>query len=366
MVNYLTDSIKTYYKSYASTAIGVAGVNILLIFSVLLMFVAPKTDKNKEKEKKSLLVNNKYNPIIVIGLIVVLVFTWIYGFVRPDLPGERGTPSALYEYSLIFIIISLYYVGDNSILKYIVVTIAAAFALQNFVYGGRITGLQIVVLVVISLYVDKLSLKKVIPTGMVFFVVMSLIGQFRAQLIMHGANIKAVVKSLSANYFSLDTAYSSYYTSMTFLDELTQTDFNKRIYLFGRWLLSIVLGGRVSDSNLALYTRQHHFHYNGGVLPFFAWFYLGLLGVVLLTIYLGFLLKIINNSNSERSGLIRCLAIYICATTARWYLYSPSQIFRGLILFCLVYAFAYLVDSVKISKEKHFNRLEIKEKISQE
>ena len=350
MVNYLTSAVRTFFVGYAHTDIGIQGLNILLFFSSLLLLLAPHTKTEEKLTCRSLLENNKENPIIVIGFAVVLALIWVYGFTRPDLAGERGSPSALYEYSIILIIISLYYSGNNITLRNINIIIAVVFAAQNFIYGGRITGVQLFIVLALSIYIDKLSMRKVLPIGALFFILMSGIGQLRAQVFLQGFSFRQIIKSLFSGYFTLDTAYSSYYTSMTFLDEMASHSLSSRLHLFGRWVLSMFLGGSVKDSNLAQYTRAHFMHYYGGVLPYFAWFYLGVVGVLLLVIYLRFLIRITRKADCSSNGLVRCVTVYFCATTLRWYLYSPSQIFRGIMLLCLVYGVTYLIDSLRVRR----------------
>lgn len=351
IVNHLSNSFDLYFARYASSSVGITGLNILLAFSLLLLLIAPWTQKTMRK-KLSLMENNRRNPIIVYGISVVLVLIWVFGFHRPEMLGERGSPTALYEYSIVFFIVSFYYSGKERLLIGINLVLAFAFALQNFLYGGRITGLQIVIVVAICLLIDRFTIKRVIPIGSLFFIVLSGIGQVRADILYQGLNIRATLNSIFSNYFALDTAYSSYYTSMTFLDELNRTALGQRLYLFMRWMLSMLIGGKaVPDSNLADYTRQFYLHYSGGVLPYFAWFYLGTVGIILLSFYLRFLFRLITRTNAETRGLVRCISAYVCASTFRWYLYSPSQLFRGVILLCFVYGSAFVLDGL-LSGEK--------------
>lgn len=343
--NYLASPINTFFASYAYTIVGAKGVNILLGFSVLLLVCLPDTVISKQREIE-IIKNNRHNVIVVLGVSLVLVLIWIFGYKRPETVGDRGSPTALYEYSLIFLIISFYYSGRDKRLYGLTLLLAGMYAIQNFVFGGRITGVQIVVVIVLCLFGDKLSIKKVIPVSALFFVIMSGIGLYRASILQYGMDIRVILQTIVSRHFALDTAYSSYYTSMTFLDVLARTSLKNRLYLFFQWVLSMLIGGSVPDSNLAYYTRQFFLHYNGGVLPYFAWFYLGFIGVLLLSIYIRFLFGRISQVNVESSGLIRCIAIYVCASTFRWYLYSPAQLFRGILLLCFVYVFADLVDRI--------------------
>lgn len=343
--NYLSH-INSYFVGYSTTEIGAKGLNILMAFAALLFLIAPKNTIINPDVEKTITKNNKENAMIVIVLAVVLAFVWFYGFTRPDVVGQRGSPSALYEYSIIFIIIGLYYSGRRKIYVGLFVGIAFAYALQNFMYGGRITGLQLIICLTLCLLIDKLTLKKVIPIGVALLLLMSAIGQFRASLVLSGGTFSNVWDLLTENGFALDTAYSSYYTSMTFIDMLGNIDWTQRIDLFFRWVLSIFAGGSVTNSNLAEYTRQFYMHYNGGVLPYFAYFYLGIAGVVLIAAYLRFVFDKVAKANDESTGFMRCFTIYISCTTFRWYLYSPSQLFRGVLLLAVTFFLLHIVNNM--------------------
>ena len=347
VANYVSH-INTFFAGYAGTEIGSHGINILLLFSAMLLIITPRTRSqnppSKWSEQRSLIVNNNYNPIIVIGAIIILALIWVYGFTRPDAIGQRGSPSALYEYSIIFLIVAFYFSGKDKKLIVATVLVGLAYALQNFIFGGRITGIQILIMIVFAIYIDQLRVRSAIPVGVVFFVIMSAIGQLRGAILASGLNVRNVIIHLANSKYALDTAYSSYYTSMTFLDELSNITFFGRIHLFERWVLSMFVGGSVTDSNLAIYTRQTHMHYYGGVLPFFAWFYLGFIGLILLVAYLRLHFYAILRVNSDSTGLARCIVLYVTCTCLRWYLYSPSQLFRGVLLLCLVYCFCYGAD----------------------
>ena len=113
-----------------------------------------------------------------------------------------------------------------------------------------------------------------------------------------------------------------------------------------QFILYIFLGSKIVDSNLAVYTRQYYVHYYGGVLPLYMYFYLGILGIMFIVLYLKFWIKKMNESSKKVSHLQRCLCIYISACVPRWYLYSPSSLFRGVLIFIFVYKMVELLDMI--------------------
>ena len=245
---------------------------------------------------------------------------------------------------------AFYYSGSSKFWQGLFIVVSLLFALQNFMYGGRASGLQMIICLFLCLYVNKISnLFVVILVSIGAFIMMG-IGMFRTSFSFSSNILSLVLSNIKQHYFILDTAYSSYYTSLTFLDLLNNVDISDRLYLFFKWVLSIFLGGsNVVDSNLSMYSREYYVHWFGGVLPFYSFFYLGYLGVFLLIIYIKFIFKIISN-NVRSKTMFKIIAIYLTATTFRWYLYSPSQLFRGLLLLLIVFFSFEQLDRIKFIK----------------
>lgn len=348
MANYILN-FESFFLGFKGFYLSIQGLNLLFLFSVLLDLIIPNIKNSGSIKILPLVENNQYNVLIEIILTIVLVLILIFCFKRPDIEGVRGSPNQLYEYSIIFIIMAFYYSGNNKIWQGIFIIISLLFALQNFIYGGRVTGLQIIICLFLCLYVNKVSNLFVIVSISVLAFIMLGIGIFRTSFSFSSNIISVIISNIKQHYFILDTAYSAYYTSLTFLDLLNNVDVSDRLYLFSKWLLSMFFGGsKVANSNLAVYTGQYYIHYNGGVLPFFAFFYLGYFGIFLLICYIKYMFKILNNS--VNNNILRIIGIYLSVTTFRWYLYSPSQLFRGVLLLLIVYFIFKKVHKIKFLK----------------
>lgn len=334
MANYVLN-FESFFLGFKGFYLSIQALNILFLFNALLDLIVPNIKIVNKNKILPIVKNNKYNALIEIILSTILVYILIFCFIRPDIEGVRGSPNQLYEYSIIFIILSFYYSGNSKFWQGIFITVSLMFALQNFIYGGRITGLQIIICLFLCLYVNKISNIFVGVFVLIGMFIMFGIGIFRVSFSFSSDTLSTIISNITNNYFILDTAYSSYYTSLTFVDLLNNVDISDRLYLFFKWVLSMFLGGsNVVDSNLATYTRQYYFHYFGGILPFFAYFYLGYIGIAFLILYIKFLFQIASLNNNN---LFRIVSIYFVTTTFRWYLYSPSQMFRGVFLLFVVY-----------------------------
>lgn len=338
------NKLSTYFTRFANEPVSVEGLNILMLFSLALQMLLPGIRK-VSKYRKALIVNNRYNVPMVLALSVVLIFILVFGFTRPDVAGERGAPSTYYEYSLIIFIIAAYYTGKNNIAHIWLSVLMAAFALQNFLYGGRITGVQIIICWVLCFYLDKLTLYKTIPVVVAGFLCMSLIGSMRANFRLDIGSIASAFDHMLETGASLDTAYSAYYTSLTFVEVKGMLGFFQRLSMLGAFCLSMLLGGIVPNSNVSLFTRQYYVHYYGGVLPFYGFFYLGYAGILLLAFYLRKLGLISAKADYRLTGMKRCVTVYVTSTAFRWYLYSPSQLLRGVMILIVCYTIAEIIDN---------------------
>lgn len=333
--NYFVD-INTSFTEFSNQPVAALAINILCIFILTLYLTAPRLQSDFPENIEPITKSGHYNSVFLIGICIVLIIIWRFGFTRPEVSGMRGTPSAIYEYSVILVIIGFFYCGDKLIWKIILSLIIGIYAIQNFIYGGRITGIQIIICGLLCMFIHKITIKKILVGSAIVIPVMSLIGVQRGAVEFSLNNIGMILKASGKTYGTLDTAYSAYYTSITFLKAMDYTALETRLKMFGNFMLSMLFGSVVPNSNLADYTRERFLHYWGGITPYFFFFYLGIGGVILSAIYISYLKKKIT-SYEKPSGFIQCLAIYITATTFRWYLYSPSQLLRGVMFLWIVY-----------------------------
>ena len=339
----------TIFTSYAGTDISNKGLIILLAFSFLFLIISillSHQDSTHEYKTYSILIDNRDNAIIVIGLVVVLILIWEFGFTRPTKIGERGSPSTYYEYSLILFILGFYYSGKRKLLHYLLIIIGVAYALLNFVYGGRATGIQMLLCLLFCTYFDRIPKRHLIIGGFVLFFLMFAIGTFRANTQISTATLITTWSEMYNKRFVVDTAYSAYHTSLTMIDFLNYCSWRDRLYYWGRYLLYIPFGGRIIDSNLPIITRQYFVHYYGGVLPFYFYFYLGVFGIVLISFYI-MLLFIAIKKGVTNNGYWKGLAVYVTSTSLRWFIYSPAQITRGIMIYSILYAACFLFNTLK-------------------
>lgn len=337
--------IDSYFTLWKDSETIIQCMSILLVFSTIFAIVDFKFPENKIGFYDD---DFRGNSVVVLFLSLVLAFIMVYGFSRPVEAGTRGNASALYEYSVVIFIVAFYY-ARKRVEKGILSILLFIFVLQDLIFGGRSTALQLLICWFLIFLAHKAKLKHVIPVGIVLLLVFSAVGALRGS-ILNLTSLADAAKSILNGKLTLDTAYSAFYTSATFIDMEAKISIFERLRLFGRFLLSMLLGGSaVSDSNLPEYTRQYYTHYYGGVLPFYFHFYLGYFGVVINAVYTLWVQKklLMVRNDSKWKNLKKCLSIYFVCSIPRWYLYSPSPLVRGMIVFGIIYGGCYVINNLR-------------------
>lgn len=333
----------TMFTKYAGTFVAQKSIYIMLLFEAVLCCLLSFIDNSRKIQVSSenmadTLYRGKIVRIFVLLSNIVLLFILIFGFKRPDTLGDRGSPSAIYEYSIIIFILCFYFGNKYKWCKCLTSCMLALYAIQNFVFGGRITGLQLLIVAYVMMLESRWSLKKVLPIIIAGFLAMSMIGVARGAILSGDFSINGIIKILKERMFTLDTAYSSYHTSITFILMEEQVSMWDRIHVFCGFLKSIIVGGYDSvESNVARVTAQFYQHYDGGVLPFYFHYYFGWIGVPMIAGYLALIMKMMTKLTRKTQGLGKCICVYLVASTFRWYIYSPIQITRGILLLTVCY-----------------------------
>jgi hypothetical protein len=330
-----------YLTSLKDDPSAITAITILFIFNLLLSFTIPDKKNILNSSGNDFFLNNNPSNNLLVGVIlIVLILIFFYGFTKPDTIGERGKPSTIYEYSIILFIVAFYYSQARANRVFLVVLILS-YIVQNMSYGGRATAIQLIICLFLIFFEKKISPIQAMPFLIAAIIIFTAVGNYRTSLTLNSSLIKNIIKTLSNSGFINDTAYSSYFTSQTFILVSHKVTLTERFDLFLRFILSMFLGGtKVPNSNLSNYTHQYYIHYYGGVLPYFGFFYFGIIGVVLIVLLIRYYNQYIINQKYSENGLKKCLSVYIVSTVPRWYLYSPSPLLRGVLLTIIVYYIA--------------------------
>ena len=336
------------YTEKITGLISIQSLNILTLFNTSLFLLVKWGNIRPTSKQNSFISNEVFCRNILIILILSLIVIFFIGFSVPEQEGDRGKPSPIYEYSLILFLIYFHYCGFRKLYVIIGSLLVIFFSLQNFIFGGRILGIQFLLSAYIMLFMQNVKMYKVAVVMVFGFITFSFIGVARGNVLQGDFDIYSMLDDLTRKGFSLDTAYSAYYTSESFLYLLHNTTIDE-LHYFLAFLKSIFLGNSVEGSVLPEVSLRYVHHSYGGVFSFYFYFYLGLLGIVFSALFLSFFLNLVINLNKSNKSLIKLIVVWVVCNTFRWYLYTPLVLLRGIMFLSLAYYSAsifYKISSI--------------------
>lgn len=344
MVDYLNVLEGNFFTQWAYEPVSYKAIGILYLFNLILFLFSPKKKEMAKSSELSFFKREYYNPIIAWVAIFMALAMWFLGFSLGD-SGVRGETSPIYEYAIILILFAFIYSGGNKIIVLADLAVVAFFCFFDLYSGNRAVAIQLVIMVFIVMISggNKFKFKRVFPLIIIGLILFTVVGQIRGSTDFGWEMIQNAWKLLTTESFSLDTAYSAYYTSLTFIKVGESLTLETRLSMFVSFLKGIVQGFGSKEANLPIFTLDYYNHYGGGLIPLYFNFYLGILGVVLIGLYISFLL---NKLCWSKSLFGRVAITYIACTIPRWYLYSPSTCLRGLLFVVIISIMCHIFNSV--------------------
>ena len=256
--------------------------------------------------------------------------------------------NAIYEYCILFFLLTWYYSGDSKIKKAILLVYSIIYIIISIIHGDRSSAFPMVMIVVI-LYFPRITLK-----GIVIF---SILGIFASNIISVYRNNYSLQNFWSnfITYYGFksicsDTVSFSYYTGITIA--YVRSYLGGTLKYFWDFLIGIILGGSYGTADVTTFCRQYSMNRGGGmcVANFYFWF--GYVGVIIFGIFIAYLC---NRLKGKREGVCYLIKIYMVANVFRWYLYTSFDLFRG-VLFVLPVSFL-IFHSIDVLSIKAMNYL---------
>lgn len=340
---YINPSVAGINEVIKSTFFDSLAINVMLFFMTIIYFFLKPIIK-VDFSSGFLMSEKRTNKIITWGAIVIIILISIL-FYTPAIGDSRAGYSPIYEYSIVFFILGFYYSGGrNSFTAKVLTIVLFLFAARDFMGGNRVPGLQVLIVYFLFSNSHKTTYKQVTIYSIIVIILMNTLAIYRSSFVLGNFSVIAGINNISNKMFAFDTAYYAYLASLTFIATKDIYSFTIRLGQFVDFLASQVVVGTVGES-LYKISRKHFFHANGGVLPIYLFYYIGWIGTLLSGILVSFYLNLIKSVNEHSTGLKKVLMVYIIATVPRWFLYSPNQLLRGVLLMSLMYWVTVLIDS---------------------
>ena len=270
--------------------------------------------------------------------ITIISIVSLYFIVRSFSSGYSESP--YYEYLIVFYILALFYSGNRRsylIPIYILLTINSIFV---FASGDRGSAMQFLLVIFFVRYQHRIKKKTLIIILVLGIVFLSGIGSWRGYYDFSLSIFSNAFRALLNNKLALNTAYAADAAGHCIIRLSHDYSVWGRLKLFGEYLAQVFIGSSMfgNDVNLsALSQIKYNYHGGGGLLTYYAYFYIGYFGCILSGILVSYYLKKVGKyKNADQPSIYyRVIVVYFCSTMTRWFLYSPAPLFRGM-LFLLI------------------------------
>ncbi len=339
------------YNQISNSDTMTIGITALIIcFSILNIVIGNVNNiDNKpslQPSKVTIANRNKIVLILQVLLTLILLYHIIAGITHN---------TTLLEYSIFLFIFAFYYSKGNKTNKIILEILLMFFAIYSLKNGDRISVLQFLLADFIINYLDKFTIKKMIACLIIGITIFTFAGVY-GDFLEYGQDLKDLSIRYAVDKFmerrmALDTSISAYFSGLSMIDVSNKYTIEERIKNGIEYFTSYtLLGSKSNYTSLDLEIRKYQINYGGGLPTCYFYFWGGWLGVVLFSLYLGKLLKIAKEKdNPGKSDYVKLLSIFIVATIPRWYLYAPTLLFRGVIIFSIIYLGIFLLSNVKLN-----------------
>lgn len=338
----------TPYNAFANTAIAWEGAAVMLLFvlslSVTLPLTIPRFPVHAVRSERA-------SDVIVYVCVAVVILAGLFGL---EGSGDRQRmSSSLYEYSVILLIIGLYFASDNKAHR-ILLLLALLFRIYvDFSSGNRVTALEMVTALFIMRFAWCARLSIILPLGILLFVVLMGVGALRGSSFSLETVFEALSRLAGERAFAWDGAYSAYHTSLAMLATESYYPLADRVAAFPSFLLSIsiVPTDMTGLANPTALVQERFWNMGGTYFPFFFHFYLGVPGVLMSSLVLGAVLRriaLIGGSLQQLSPTRQLVVIWIGSSMFRWAQYEATSLVRGVLLTALA---TYFISSVLAHRE---------------
>lgn len=328
----------TFNQTKTTEIYGITIKILLLFISILSVFY-----NAKKTELEAFVINHKNNALIYYSLLAVLLYIFLFGVKRGNYSSYEVSVTPLYEYSTLLFLICYYTSGGIKLRKYIIVVFCLLFIIQDFYYGGRITSMQLIILLLMTIFLKRLKLKLVIMGAIVGIVLNSFVDVYRQNYSLKSTYLLDIIASLFNNYFVFNTPVFAFYSSSTHVATSQIIGFHDKAISLLQFIISIFIGSSKNMGNVTYYSKQHFFNIGGGFLPSHFYFWLSWSGVIIAAIIM---VLIFNAVGKGKSDFWRLATVCLIYSLPRWYLYTPLSLIRPILLLCILYLIYFIVNQI--------------------
>ncbi|HHT7827032.1 TPA: hypothetical protein ACT2IM_001653 [Streptococcus suis] len=279
----------------------------------------------------SKLSRRKSSTISMVGCVILAIIL-VYGLlsINRTIGVYQSISNPLYEYSTLIVGFVWFYSKGLKIVDYFIGIFSIIFFIFFNIIGDRSSVFMLVTLLFLIYGFEYIRIGILTAITVIGVPFVNFIGIFRIQGISIFDNL---VPTILERGFYVDTISWAYYASLA-IGEL-----HNRISEPFQIAVGFLLGVLGFDSpyyRLSSFARDTYsdlYNAGGGLYPSYFYSFGGYLGVILGGLILGNMINKLFINNLNKNSLFGILFISLAF---RWYLYSPSTLFRGLLIYTML------------------------------
>lgn len=255
---------------------------------------------------------------------------------------------AIFEYCYLLFILEIYFSNKTKSNIIFMSCILIIFLVQDVYYGGRISSLEFILVFYIMIYYKFLNKKKIIFIIIITISLFTIVSIYRISYSFDKISLGTITNKIFNTKFALDSASNSYYSTLCAVEAHNSMTTNQRLENFIGFVINDIIGIDLYNySELpTLIHKIGYFNIGGCWYIGYFYFWFGINGILFSSIILTYIInKLVNSHNN--SNFNKLLYVVTISTIPRWYLYIPSALFRGIIIFTIIYCILYFVNNIK-------------------
>lgn len=314
--------------------------SVLITLAIVNLFVSEKTASLFRGTISDYRCSNK---AVGYGGAILLWLIFLYSFVAiKENIGQSHymVYNPIFEYCLIIYVFTWYYSSNLRTVNISLVLFAVAFFVRFSLIGDRSSVFMLLVMFFLLYFNKRIKLSLMLIILLVGIPFVNFIGIFRT----YGSeDFSTLLRLTISDGYYVDTVSWAYYAGLAVS---SLGSLFKPFQLFVSFVLSwFGIDYGVSDLNDYALNYSELYNNGGGFYSSFFYAYGGYIGVLFGAIVLGVIIRLI--MKAKRKDMI-VFKILLVVYSFRWYLYNPSTLFKGCLLYtALVFIFCSLIGKTR-------------------
>ena len=322
----------------------ISAKSILLTMAIINLFVDDRTKKNSSVYPNEL---RKQNSVISAGGILILMVILVYGLVtqRSIAGSYESVSNPIFEYSIIIVCFVWYYSKNLKWADYFIWFYVLLFSYHFLSIGDRSSVFMLIILIALCYFYKYINIGRLAVIILIGVPITNIVAVVRSNGLV--APQRLVLEIISRGLY-VDTVSWAYYGGLAVAS----------LYKMVTDHFSMLLGFIGFNNDYISFNDYATNHYSslmnagGGIYPSSFYAIAGFGGVIIGALILGFIMRRI--LISEKRDILPYKLLLI-TFVFRWYLYNPSTLFRGVLIYTSIVWLVCKFIEQRMRRKKQIN-----------